>query len=171
MAPAEPRSPALEWMVRLSYSSELGAATAYAGHARACKDPAHAEVVARVRADELHHRERLGAWMAAQGVRPFPPFEWVFLAIGTVVGFGCRFWGDRASAFGAGLFEINGVSEYTRLRVLAVRAGLPSLAAEFDRMRVQEQAHRDLFRELARGAPDLDAVRAIERSVVEAGTR
>lgn len=162
MPDPDPRSPLLAWMVRLSYSSELGAATAYAGHAAACRDPAHAAVVARVRVDELHHREQLGAWMTAQGLAPFPPFEWFFLALGTVVGFGCRFWGDRSSAFGASLFEINGVSEYARLRVLAERARLPELADAFETMRVQEQAHRDIFRELARTRADLDVVRAIE---------
>ena len=160
----------LDWNLRLSYSSELGAATAYAGHTRSCRIAEHAASVERVRVDELRHRDRLLAMMTARGVRPFLPFEWFFLAVGTTVGLGCRIWGNRASAFGASLFEVNGVSEYRRLQALARRSGDLALAPAFVEMEAQERAHRDLFRELARGAgADLAVVRAIEADLGDHG--
>ena len=65
--------------------------------------------------------------------------------------FGCRFWGDWASAVGASMFEVNGVAEYDRLAALARRLGETELVECFELMTAQEQAHRDLFAEMARG--------------------
>ncbi|MEZ4317635.1 MAG: ferritin-like domain-containing protein [Myxococcota bacterium] len=148
-----------DFMLRLSYSSELGAATAYGGHAAHIGIAAHREHVLQVQRDELHHRDELLAIMEARGVRPWGVLELFFLCFGSCVAFGCRFWGDWASAFGASLFEVNGVAEYTRLEALAQALGEDPLLADFRRMAQQEQAHRDLFLEMARGAeaklPDL----------------
>lgn len=141
----------LNAMLRLSYSSELGAATAYGGHAANVAIPEHRAYIVQVRADELHHRDELLRLMDARGVRPWRVLEVFFFAFGSTVAFGCRFWGDWASSFGASLFEINGVTEYTRLAALARRLDEPVLVECFERMAAQEQAHRDLFREMARG--------------------
>lgn len=140
-----------DFMLRLSYSSELGAATAYGGHAAHIAIEAHRAHVEQVRRDELHHRDELKALMDARGVRPWRSLEIFFWCFGTGVAFGCRFWGDWASATGAGLFEVNGVSEYRRLAALARRIAADDLVAQFERMALQEQAHRDLFREMSRG--------------------
>lgn len=149
----------LDAMLRLSYSSELGAATAYGGHAAHIRVAAHRAHVLQVQADELHHREALLAMMTARGVRPWRWLDGFFFLFGSSVAFGCRFWGDWASAIGASMFEVNGVTEYTRLAALARRVGDADLVARFERMAVQEQAHRDLFREMSRGItarlPDL----------------
>jgi rubrerythrin len=145
----------LDAHLRLSYSSELGAATAYGGHAAHVRNPAHRAPVAQVRLDELHHREELGQMMEARAVRPWWWLELLFLAIGSTVAFGCRWWGDWASATGAAMFEYNGVTEYQRLAALAQRAGAHDLLPTFARMAAQEQAHRDLFLALASGTQAL----------------
>ncbi|MCB9678326.1 MAG: ferritin-like domain-containing protein [Alphaproteobacteria bacterium] len=141
----------LHFMLRLSYSSELGAATAYGGHSAHIGIPEHRPYVEQVRLDELHHRDALRAIMDDRGIRPWVLLEWLFFAFGSCVAFGCRFWGDWASATGAGMFEINGVSEYNRLESLARSLGDAALAERFVEMAAQEQAHRDLFREMSRG--------------------
>jgi demethoxyubiquinone hydroxylase (CLK1/Coq7/Cat5 family) len=141
----------LDAHLRLSFSSELGAATAYGGHAAHVKNPADRPSVAQVREDELHHRAELGRMMEARGVRPWWALELLFLAIGSTVAFGCRWWGDWASATGAAMFEYNGVTEYERLAGLARRAGAEELLPCFQRMAAQEQAHRDLFLAMAAG--------------------
>jgi rubrerythrin len=138
-------------LLRVSYSSELGAATAYGGHAAHVVAAGHRESIEQVRLDELRHRDELGQMLAERGLRPWKALELLFWVIGSSVAFGCRFWGDWASATGAGMFEVNGVAEYRRLAALARRAGADALVPCFDRMAAQEQAHRDLFRELARG--------------------
>jgi rubrerythrin len=141
----------LGFMLRLSYSSELGAATAYAGHARHIAIAAHRAHVEQVRRDELHHRDQLREMLDARGLRPWWVLEVFFWMVGSTVAFGCRFWGDWASATGASMFEVNGVAEYDRLAALARRADEPELVACFELMARQEQAHRDLFQEMARG--------------------
>ncbi len=148
------------WL-RLSHSSELGAATAYRGHAAHIRIEAHRAHVEQVRRDELHHRDELLEIIVARGLRPWRALDAVFWMVGSTVAFGCRFWGDWASAYGASSFEVNGVAEYRRLSALAARLGEAELVPYFDRMAEQEQGHRDLFREMARGAtaqlPDLEA--------------
>ena len=139
-------------MLRLTYSSELGAAMAYEGHAAHIAIAAHRPHVEQVRDDELHHRAELKALLDARGVRPWRVLELLFWCVGSSVAFGCRFWGDWASATGAGMFEVNGVAEYQRLAVLARRAEEHALVPVFEAMADQERAHRDLFREMARGA-------------------
>ena len=141
------------WMLRLSYSSELGAATAYDGHAKSLRKRSdeEANLVAQVRDDELEHRAQLLLMMQQRGLKRFLPFEVFFLCLGTSVSLGCKFWGAWASAFGASLFEVNGVLEFNRLAHLARKLGEDELVAHFEKMAEQEDVHRVLFRKLARG--------------------
>lgn len=145
----------LDAHLRISYSSELGAARAYAGHAASLRDPAHRSRVAQVERDELRHRAALLRMLEGRGVRPWVAFELLFGAIGATVALGCRFWGGWASATGAAMFEYNGVAEYRRLEGLARRAGAAALLHELGEMAAQEQAHRDLFLAMARGTAAL----------------
>ncbi len=143
----------LHWMIRLSHGTELGAARAYAGHVASLRtqDAATADLIERIRLDEVHHRRALAAMMAERNLRPFLPFELLFWCMGTVIGLGCHIWGAWASAFGASLFEINGVAEFSRLAVLADRLGDTALADQCREMELQEAAHRVIFAQLSRG--------------------
>jgi demethoxyubiquinone hydroxylase (CLK1/Coq7/Cat5 family) len=142
----------LHGMLRLTYASELGAATAYAGHAAHVRLRGHQPHIEKVRDDELRHRAELLVMLEGRGLRPWAILDLFFFCVGTTVAFGCRFWGDWASATGASWFEVNGVAEYRRLASVARRLGDEGLATTFDHMAEHEQAHSDLFRELARGA-------------------
>ena len=137
------------WLLRLSYSTERGAAAAYRGHASITDGVTRAEIL-QVRDDELEHRETLRAMLDERSIRPFPPFEWFFLWLGSSIALGCRVWGPRASALGASLFEIGGVLEYDRLASLAARLGASEEAAQLRLMADQERAHRVYFAALAR---------------------
>ncbi len=140
------------FMLRLTYSSELGAATAYRGHAKHLKRASDRPIVAQVEQDELHHRAALKRMLDERQLRVWPPLEWIFWMIGSSVAFGCRFWGDWASAAGAAAIEVNGVAEYDRLAALARRLGEAELVPAFEAMSAQEAEHRAIFKRMARGA-------------------
>jgi demethoxyubiquinone hydroxylase (CLK1/Coq7/Cat5 family) len=137
-------------LLRLTYSSEKGAALAYRGHARAVRDPVDREAIEQIERDEWHHRELLLPEMAVRGVRPWWVLEMFFWAMGSTIGLCCRVWGEWASAKGASMFEVNGVSEYTRLAALARGLGQDAFAEKMDAMAEQEVAHQAYFAELAR---------------------
>lgn len=148
------------WLLRLSFSTERGAAAAYRGHAAVTSGRVRRQIL-QVRRDELAHRAELALLLEAHGLRPFPPFEWLFLAVGTTVALGCRVWSHWASAFGASLFEIGGVLEYRKLAALARELGHPEQAACLEHMGAQEAAHEAFFAELARnGGRRAELVRA-----------
>ena len=138
--------------LRVSYSSELGAARAYAGHANAVSNESHRRFVEQVERDELHHRQALLEMLNQLDARPWWIFEALFWCIGTCVGIGCHVWGDWASATGASWFEVNGEAEYRRLATAAQQAGEPQLVKAFKEMEHQEAEHRRLFAAMAKGA-------------------
>jgi len=137
------------WL-RLTYSSEKGAALAYRGHSKAVKSQQDAKDIAQIEADEWHHRETLLPIMERRGVRPWVCLEGLFWCIGSTIGGMCRIWGEWASAKGASVFEINGVNEYSRLAVLARRLGDEEVALQMEEMARQESDHQAYFKELAR---------------------
>ena len=137
-------------LLRLTYSSEKGAALAYRGHARAVRDPVDREAILKIEQDEWHHREVLLPELTARGLKPWRILEAFFWAMGSTIGLCCRVWGEWASAKGASVFEVNGVSEYTRLAALATRLGQDGFAEKMVAMAAQEVAHQTYFSELAR---------------------
>ena len=137
-------------LLRLTYSSEKGAALAYRGHARSVRDPADRVAIAEIERDEWHHREVLLPELTARGLKPWSILEAFFWAMGSTIGLGCHVWGEWASARGAAMFEVNGVSEYTRLAALATRLGQDEFADKMVAMAEQEQEHLTYFSDLAR---------------------
>ncbi|MCO4744304.1 MAG: demethoxyubiquinone hydroxylase family protein [Proteobacteria bacterium] len=140
----------LRFHLKVAYSTEIGASTAYRGHSAATSDPDVAAHIAFIETEELRHRARVGEMMEALDARPFIVLEWLFLAIGTVVGLGCYVWGEWASAFGAAQFEVGGVGDYRRAAKAARRVDREDLAVELDAMEQDEADHRAFFLALAR---------------------
>ena len=138
------------FLLLLTYSSERGAALAYRGHAKAVRSEADRLAIAQIEQDEWHHREELLGILEEQGLKPWKVLEGLFWMIGSTVGFGCKLWGEWASAYGASSIEVNGVSEYRRLAVFCRRLDDEPLALRMDAMAHQEQAHRDYFYRLAK---------------------
>ena len=143
----------MRWLLhlhlRLSYSSELGAALAYRAHARNVRSPADQSAIRQIETDEREHREQLLAILSARGLRPWFPLEWLFWLIGSTVGLGCTVWGEWASAFGASLFEVNGISEYKRLATIARRVGDDELVLTMNEFAEHEREHQVYFSQLA----------------------
>lgn len=136
--------------LRVAYSTEIGAATAYAGHAKATADPAVAAHITRIEHDELHHRERVGELLERFDARPYRLLEILFRVVGTVIGLGCHVWGEWASAFGAAQFEFGGMGDYQRAAKAARSLDMEELAIELDGMERDEAEHRVFFLALAR---------------------
>jgi demethoxyubiquinone hydroxylase (CLK1/Coq7/Cat5 family) len=163
----------LRFHLKVAYSTEIGAATAYRGHSAATKDPDVAAHIAFIEAEEHRHRARVGEMMDAFDARPFLPLEWVFTVVGTVIGFGCRVWGEWASAFGAAQFEFGGMGDYRRAAKAARSIDREDLAVELDHMEQDEADHRAFFLALARSRFPLGARPELELSLYrpeDAGT-
>lgn len=136
--------------LRVAYSTEIGAVTAYRGHAAATRDPVVASLIRSIEQDERHHRVEVGKLLERFDAQPFVWLDLLYTLIGTVVGFGCHFWGPWASAFGAAQFEFGGVGDYRRAARAARAIGNPELAAQLETYQAQEAAHRAFFLDLAR---------------------
>jgi rubrerythrin len=151
----------IKWLLhahlRLSYSSELGAAVAYNGHAKSVRSAADREAILQISAEEHQHREQLLTIMSVRKLPPWFILERVFWLIGSTIGFGCAVWGEWASAYGASLFEINGVSEYKRMAKMAERLGDHELVQVMNEYAAHERVHHEYFADLAakiwRGRP------------------
>ena len=136
--------------LRLSYSSELGAALAYRGHARSVHSATDKETILKISDDEHQHREHLLAIMSKRGLHPWFPLEYLFWLIGSTVGVGCSIWGEWASAFGASILEINGISEYQRIAKLAKYVGDQELIEIMTEFAENERVHHNYFAELSK---------------------
>ena len=142
----------MAWLLfnlRLAYSTELGASTAYDGHARATRDPAIAARIEAIRDEELQHRAVVGAMLDRFGVRPYGFLELLYTVIGTCVGFGCKLWGEWASAFGAAQFEFGGTADYGRCARAARAIGDVELEQVLLGIQQSEADHRVFFLALA----------------------
>lgn len=140
----------LRFHLRVCYSTEIGAASAYRGHAGSTRDPAVAALIRGIEHDELHHRAVVGQLLRDFGARPFYPLEALFWCMGHTIALGCYLWGEWASAYGASWFELSGVGDYRRAARAARAAGMEELASHLDGFEDQEAAHRRFFLALAR---------------------
>lgn len=141
------------WFVfhlKVAYSTELGASTAYRGHAAATADPDVAAQIRQILDDELHHRKTLGDLLTEFDAVPYTFLEWLFWCVGNVISVGCHLWGEWASAFGAAQFEFGGAGDYVRAAKAARAVGREDLAVLLDEFQAQETAHRAFFLALAR---------------------
>lgn len=136
--------------LRVAYSTEIGAASAYRGHAKSTRDPAVAAHIAQIEQDERGHRAALGALLKRFKVRPIYPLELFFWCVGNIIGLGCFVWGEWASAFGAAQFEFGGIGDYRRAARAARAVGEEALAVQMDTYQQQEADHRAFFLALAR---------------------
>jgi rubrerythrin len=136
-------------VLQAAYSGELAAARAYAGHARSVSDADERREILAIRAEELAHRERVGAMLAALGARPSARRERAFGAIGRAIAALCRVGGWFAPMYGAGRFELGNVGEYVRAARYALAAGHPELLDDLLTMAEVEWDHERYFREKA----------------------
>jgi len=113
------------------------------------RSPSHRKAIKKIELDELLHREALLSILSDRRVYPWFFLEWLFWGIGRTVGFGCSVWGEWVSAFGASIFEVNGIAEYTRLAALARRVNDEQLALHMEELADHEREHQEYFSTLA----------------------
>jgi len=136
-----------------AYSGELAAAFAYDGHAKSVSDATERDEIARIRQDELDHRERVGEMLADLGGQPSRRMEIQFWWIGTFVSLACRvgrwfggfgwFW----AMWGAGKLERGNIVEYERAAAWARDCGRDEWNDELLHMAEVEWDHELYFRE------------------------
>lgn len=129
-----------------AYSGELAASLAYAGHWRSVADPAERERIARIEAEERHHRELVGQMLRDLGAGPSPWREAVFLAVGSLLGPLCHVSGWFLPMYGAGRLERGNVREYEVAARYAVAAGRADLVDCLLTMAEVEWDHEQYFR-------------------------
>jgi hypothetical protein len=109
---AETDRAALVLILQKAYSGEQAAALAYRGHWRSLRDPAEAERVRAIEAEEWHHRELVGALLAELGAAPDPARERRTRLIGRVLSTLCGLSGWLLPMYAAGLLESRNIVEY-----------------------------------------------------------
>ena len=134
-------------ILRLAYSGELAAAHAYAGHWRSVRDPSERERIRKIEREELHHREQVGAMLAALGHRPSRARDARALVIGWTLRLMCPLSGWFAPMYGAGRLESRNVREYEAAARHAARAGLERWVECLLVMAEVEWDHERYFRE------------------------
>lgn len=133
-------------LLRLAYSGELAAALAYRGHARAVSDPDERQHIARIEAEEWHHREQVGAMLSRLGARPGRGREFRALWLGRTLGFLCHVSGWLAPMYAAGRLESRNVREYENAAQLARNCGREEWVDCLLTMAEVEWEHEHYFR-------------------------
>jgi len=137
-------------LLRVAYSSEMGAALAYRGHAEAVSDAFEKEMLRRIEAEEWLHRTAVGRILQELGSRPSEFREALFSLVGNLLLRLAPYSGWYMPMFVAGKMEAMNVGEYTRMQSWASQLGLHSMADEFQQMAVVERAHQAFFQERLR---------------------
>lgn len=130
--------------LQAAYSGELAAALAYHGHAAAVREPAEREMLLKIEAEELDHRERVGQMLRHLGQRPDPTRERASRFVGRAIGALCAFSGWFMPMYVAGRLENGNIAGYEA----AARAA-PEFAAELLDMADREREHERWFRSKA----------------------
>jgi len=137
---------ALIELLRLAYSGELAAAYAYRGHARSVSRPDERDAIAKIEADEWHHRALVGDLLSGLGARPSRVRETRAWLIGRTLGVLCHVAGWLLPMYGAGKLERKNVVEYETAAGHATDCGRADLVPCLMRMAEVEREHEAYFR-------------------------
>jgi rubrerythrin len=140
-------------LLRLAYSGELAAATAYAGHARAVRRPEERQTIRRIEAEERAHRARVGEMLASLDARARWWRELRMLLTGLAIAALCFLGGWYVPMYGAGRIERANIREYEEAARLALCAGFAAWADELLAMAEVEWDHERYFHDQIRGHP------------------
>lgn len=150
MSAPSPRA-ALVRLLQLAYSGERAAAHAYHGHSASVRNPAVRDHIAKIEAEELHHRELVGGMLAALGEGPDPRRERRSNRVGRVLSALCHVSGYLIPMYGAGALESRNVKEYDDAAAYAVACGHPEFIDCLKDMADVEAEHEAYFRERVEG--------------------
>ena len=138
---------ALVRVLQHAYSGEQAAAYAYRGHWRSVSDPAEAERIRAIEAEEWHHRDLVGGLLRELGAAPDPWRERRTFVIGRVLGALCHVSGWFLPMYAAGMLESRNIVEYEDAARHAVGCGRSSFLDCLLAMAEVEWEHEAYFRE------------------------
>lgn len=133
-------------VLRAAYSGERAAALAYVGHARSVRDPAERDAIARIGAEEVAHRGRVGGMLTELGGAPSAVREFIFTCIGRTLSLFCHLTGWYCPMYGAGWIGRRNIQEYVDAAAFAHQSGRNDLADELLEMARVEWDHEQWFR-------------------------
>ncbi|MEO8500717.1 MAG: ferritin-like domain-containing protein, partial [Vicinamibacteria bacterium] len=114
---------ALIHVLQSAYSGELAAGLAYAGHWRSARKVEERDRIRSIEAEEWRHRESVGGLLHKLNAGPSQEREFIFRAIGRVLGPLCSLSGWLAPMYGAGFLESRNIVEYEVAARLAAESG------------------------------------------------
>ena len=134
-----------------AYSGEIAAAYAYRGHWKSLRDSPEKTRIREIEAEEWHHRERVGRWLATLNAGPRPLRERVFWTIGRTLGLSCHISGWFMPMYFAGRLESRNSAEYEDAARFAKELGRQDCVDDLLNMARVEAEHEVFFRETVRG--------------------
>jgi demethoxyubiquinone hydroxylase (CLK1/Coq7/Cat5 family) len=137
--------------VRREHANERGAALAYRGHWRSVSDPEERAHIARIEAEEWHHREVLAELLSSLGAAPNPWIERPLALVGATLGLLCFVTGWLAPMVGAGWIERINARGYLAAADDAAAAGRPDLQRTMLELGAIEIDHHAWFHARVRG--------------------
>jgi len=144
-----------------AYSGEIAAAYAYRGHWRSLKDSPEKTRIKEIEAEEWHHRERVGQWLAKFGAEPRKIRDAIFWTIGRTLGLTCHISGWFMPMYFAGRLESQNSAEYEDAAVFARELGMDNCVEDLLDMARVEEEHEVFFREMVTGHRLLPVMRRV----------
>jgi rubrerythrin len=148
--PAAARSRLIR-ILQHAYSGERAAGYAYRGHSRASRDPEERAHIARIEAEEWHHREQVGRLLRELGAAPRRARELRAVLVGRTLQVLCRVIGWFAPMYGAGRLESRNIVEYEDAARDAVACGRADFVDCLLEMAEVEWDHEAYFRSKVTG--------------------
>ena len=133
-------------VLRAAHAGERAAALAYARYAASLCDAQERVDVARIGAEEIAHRQRVGEMLGELGGAPSAPRELIFATIGHVLSWCCHLSGWYFPMYGAGWIERRNIQEYIDAAGFAALIGRADLMDELLEMARVEWDHEQYFR-------------------------
>lgn len=116
------------------------------GHWKSVRDPADAERIRQIEAEEWHHRELVGGLLRELGAAPDPLRERRSAVVGRVLGLLCHVSGWFLPMYGAGMLESRNIVEYEDAARYTVACGRPHMLDCLLSMAEVEWEHEAYFR-------------------------
>jgi hypothetical protein len=133
-------------LLQSAYSGEMAAAYAYEGHWKASKKQEEIDSIAKIEAEEWHHRKLAGEMLSILGAYPDPELERKRSRIGKTLRALCKVSGWFLPMYGAGRLESYNVIEYEDAADFARRCGHEEFVASLVEMADTEREHERYFR-------------------------
>lgn len=145
--------------LQLAHAGELGAAFAYRGHWKSCRDSEEREQIRKIEEDEWHHRHLVRNLLTRLNAHPLLLREVRFFLIGRTLGLACHLLGWFIPMYAAGRLESHNVREYEDAADYALACGHPEMLDCLLTMAEIEWDHEKYFRETIVDHPWLRFIR------------